>query len=323
MNIFRKRPAEDGPTQERRMHPEFKNAVHLETDNARYTIVYGVHTIAQDPKVLQGSDGLVLEMAGDYSDPTEIDSHLRGMQNNFKQTTQIIEHARTNRIPIYLVDTIHLNTQNELLRLQEDSEKKQNYAGIFAVLGLLSTIGVVTSKGMNRRNFLKSAAGAGGAFVGAGYLSLPEIEMYLTKQMTKGIKQPEQDELLTQVFNLLHKMNETLHPKTRELIYRLRNLLIAEKAEYLGHLHKVRSRGKKPNLTLLVGQAHTGIEQFLQQSFEERANPILEKLRAAGVDESTIAKVDYLDPEFNPKKVNVEFISDPNISINDSHLARK
>lgn len=118
------------------------------------------------------------------------------------------------------------------------------------------------TKKLSRRDFLTGSEIAKGAF--AGWLTLPVIEstLFATKGIQGEFLHPE-----------MRKLIETTHPEVWFLILTLRNVLLAHKEHWL-LTHKDRwlrnQETAVTNLGTIIGSAHTGLEDQILHSPEER-----------------------------------------------------
>lgn len=84
-----------------------ENVVIIERPEGKFRIVYGMHSIEQDPKDIGNADALVLEMAGDYSDSSSAQK-LLAYSEKFVQYEKIFKQAASEKKPIFLLISVRV-----------------------------------------------------------------------------------------------------------------------------------------------------------------------------------------------------------------------
>lgn len=145
-------------------------------------------------------------------------------------------------------------------------------------------------KQITRRGFLKKV-GTGFKTAAAVWLSMPLIEslLFLGFGVQGDFVHPN-----------LRKLIEKTHPETWFFILTLRNVVLAQKEQWL-----MEQMGDKPHhIATIIGAAHTGLEDQIRKSPEERlkflqaVKPLLEHMF---VPESVYKMVQF---EFNEKRLH-------------------
>ena len=144
---------------------------------------------------------------------------------------------------------------------------------------------------MNRRDFLK-------------LLSKSLLAVYFAPQLAEDLilflSLPDkamlnEEAVRRKIHRFLIKLNEKIHPETNMILITLRNIIMAQKLITIAQdINKEIS--KKPEIGVVVGASHIGIEEALNLDEKER-NEIIEKIMnfAKGVKKNiaTIARFDY------------------------------
>lgn len=285
-----------------------ENVVIIDTPTTEFRIAYGIHVVEQDPGDVVGSDAIVLEgiMRADSIESLE---HRFETLREHRQYKEVVAEAEQSQTPIFIVDApvatqyvaalqtilkaVEIGTAFELVRrLVRDvstSELSEKNSDSMPVAEPTST----KSGGMSRRNFLKRSL----QFGAATYLGshVPEI----ASVASGGILDESDPRRAVQRF--LTELNDDIHPETNLAITRFRNLLFAHKATLIGTW--LNSEKNHPQVSMILGALHTGIEKDLVRDDLERSSLLEELLSVDGLEEfrnqcSKIGRFDYF-PKHN------------------------
>lgn len=222
--------------------PQKENIVHIRKPEGTYSIIYNDQAESQDPQRLPPAlDGLVLETPWNWSkDPL-------GYLQACRQTTiyqPLFPTLEENSTPVffadlgYRIDNLGNLKPSELLDL----------AVLVAEIGIGAKL--LTTK-TSRREFLNITKVALGLWLltPAGFLSdlLPTLTTHGREQTAEIIKSVE-----------------GIHPESLFFTLQLRDIVLAHKEEWL------MKGGPKGHLGTVIGGLHTGIENWLKRSSQER-----------------------------------------------------
>lgn len=274
-----------------------KNYAEVETENAKYKIAYGDHTKKTSAEALEGADALILELISNYGSMEQAEDTFSFL-NGTEQYKDLIESAIEKKIPICVVD-LSEDTLNSLSKAGSGSKetelgthgKKLTYeaaGGLALFLSLFSNI--QAKEPMSRRNFLKSSF----KMAAAAYLGAPLLETSLLEKSADG-KNINENALDRQTTKTLGKINSTLHPELSTATIHGRNLLMAQKAEFLSEMLK-QDLERKPQVAVVVGAAHYGIENDLEKPEAERMEKIKKFLGDEYKKEGVVARFDVSRP---------------------------
>jgi hypothetical protein len=293
---------------ERLRKPELPpNVVIVKLPEGRFRIAYGQHNLPQNPKDVEGVNAIMLESGDLKYYPEEEAKKAFHELVSFPQYRDIIKEAAAARQSIYLTD-IDPGVVRILLTLLF-SLAEEISAGVL-ILRSLFELGhkiLTTSKKMTRRDFLKllgksSLAAYFGTQLGEGLTALPKGSL-------------DEKTAIRKVNRFLINLNEMAHPETHLVIVTLRNLIMAQKlttiARDLGS-----EIGEKPEIGVVVGGGHIGIEEALKLTTEERMNTIGKILSIPGLEGlrenvAAIARFDY-DPQTGKWQLT-KFYKDPSL----------
>ncbi len=256
------------PTQEEPVLRRDGNVTYITKPEGKYTVIYGIHIISQNPDQLpQNTTGLVLESA-DFEHTTDnAAADGRALIQNLKEAPQynnLFLRAEEKRIPIFVGDLTYHPFGNQYLA--NDLAIFGSYAiphvaeftlGAILLTDILSTR---TEKKMKRRNLLKAIA--------ATYLVSPIIT-----QAMRSI--PVADSVTAPA----EKISNRLHPEAGLFIESLREVVTAYKEERF-----MNYKGNTPHLATVWGSAHASFEDGIVDSlqskytFLERFAPILKHI---------------------------------------------
>lgn len=264
-----------------------ENVVAIETPEAKLRIVYGLHDRPEDPKTVEGADAIVLECVGYYETEILAEKMISAMEG-LEQYKLILEKARQDGRPVFLVDVSYADAAMSLERYIDAAEKT---AGL-AVLASLAKDAVRSFREpVTRRGFLKMAGKmAVGAWLSSSFSDFVASHI--------GLDEPGEKSTARKVERSLRGLRERTHPELKRIILTLRNNLMAQKLKTVSYLM---SGGKKekPEVAIIVGRAHVGIEKALQKTEAERREIIDKILDAPKLPPATrwhiatIAKLDF------------------------------
>lgn len=293
---------------ENRYTPETaKNVVEIETAHAKYQIIYGAHEIEQTPKVIEDSDGLIVEGLAKTTTPKEVIRTIQIMKK-IPQHSRLIEYCQTQGKPLYLVDlnAVGLNYEQMASFLNSCEFTSGALLGTYALSDVLKRY-ILRKQNkdpkVNRRDFLQKIA-TGTKAVAATYLLSPVIG----EKFAQSLGQPEEGTLGRTIDRALTQLNESIHPELFRKIVTFRNNLIAEKSEHIAEQLK-KEKGTKPRLSILLGAAHIGIESALKKTEEERVAEMSEDIGDNNLlKQPSIVRVDFRGGEIIPTFMEEEDI---------------
>jgi hypothetical protein len=281
------------------------NVVIVETPEGIFRIAYGRHDVPQNPEDVKGVDAIMLEsgMLQYYLNQEEAIREFPLLYESVQYKNLIKEAAKAKQ-PIYLTD-LDPRMENAILAFLLQTAEGMGAIGLDLWLLYLLGLKVITkSKKITRRDFLK-------LLLLAGYFGTQLGESF-TYPIEGNI---EEDTLTSKINRFLINLNEKIHPETHMVILTLRNLIMAQKLTTIAK-ELQQKIGKKPEIGIVVGARHIGIEDALKMSKKERMEiikrilniPALEKLRE-GI--ATIARFDYKHEKGQWELT--EFYKDPNL----------
>lgn len=297
--------AKDGENIEKK-----SNVVELETSNARYSIVYSLHNIPNRPEVIEGADGIILEFIGNYQTPknAEKTSEFLLKANQYKE---VIKLAVEKQKPIYLVDlsmdtrlehNLSFPLKNALLPFIEAAA-----AGGLIFSGIKN---LNKQRNISRRDFLKLGAKIGVA----SYLSLPQASRIFSNIATGHFKhEPDEKSFSRKAEKFSHKLEVISHPELYSIL-NTRNDLIAEKSEAIAKMIK-EEVGRKPQLSILIGAGHTGLEDSFITNFDQRLVRLRNDLGQNIGREKFIAQIKFEPNTGNsPQKYSIAILEYPSLN---------
>lgn len=251
------------------------NVVKIETVNAEYNIVYSNHRITNSPEDVYGSDVILLEFMHIDLKTAEKDivETIEFSRDLNQQYSEIIKYAAEHSISIYPVDThkdmqgLDGDIQTLLLPLLE---------GYASYRLIKSSVSDSIKQPLTRRSFLKNL----GKVAAAAYLSTPAIEA-LSSISHKG--EPNESSTARNMERKIRPVNELIHPELDSMKVQGRNTLMAIKSEYISKVigNKL---GRKPKISLIIGSAHTGIEDTLKMTDEQRMTELKKYLNEKEIE---------------------------------------
>jgi pheromone shutdown protein TraB len=273
------------------------NVVIVELPEGRFRIAYGVHRLPQNPKDVKGVNAIMLESGSlKYYPEKEAEKAFDALRS-FIQYRNIIGEAAAARQPIYLTD-IDTGAVRSLLTLRL-LPLAEGISAAVLILRSLFELGhkiLKTSKTMTRRDFLK-LLGTSSLAAYFGTQLGEQLGEYLTGSTKGGL---DEKTAIRKIYRFLIKLNEMVHPETHLVILTLRNLIMAQKLITIAR--DLRSEiGRKPEIGVVVGGAHIGIEGALKLTTKERMNTLRKILSIPGLKDlrenvAAIARFDY-DPQ--------------------------
>lgn len=326
---FRENP-EKRALQEKEKSPD--NVVPVDTPEARYKVVYGYHTIEQEPTDIGKSDAIFLEKitkGGDYSTPESAEKLLKEYSSE-PQYRQIILEAERQKKPIFFGDIIGGDL---VVALQHGLRDIEPVVGALLLASLTKKAVEQGIMNMDRREFLKKALG--------GIFLLSQAHQGLGALLEAG-KNPgfkfDRKGAMGEIDKFLTKLNEKIHPETNAIVLTMRNALNAKKIKEIAKLMEkevlekeqaakeifekemekrpggarkkwVEREDKRPEVAIVMGAWHRGIEDALLDDEEELIELVDELLGVPGLEETrkkiaTIARFDF-DEEENKWKARI------------------
>ncbi len=294
---------ERAPQQE----PVPENVAELETENAHYDIIYDVHGVGEVKEdAFRNSDAIIFEGIGGVDFP----GAYVEKEPSFRE---VILHAIKEKKPVYFVD-LSFGLHQELGLDEEKLLTHFTLPILEGLAGLVFTVSAVTdvlkrNPEMSRRSFLKFLGkGAAGA-----YLSLPalrEVTGYVSTDFAE--KPPDESDPVRQAHKLLRKVSDATHPEDRTVLIHTRNDLMAQKSETIARALRA-ELGNKPNLGIMVGANHSGIENVLQDDERERVERLIDDLGKDLVYERYITRIDFEETKNGEIKFRSTLLEDPAI----------
>lgn len=283
--------AEKASLQQDGIHERLLNVTQLETENARYQIVYSIHNRINNPNVIQGADAVVLE-ATDITTKKKLLEILKWETEEktdpivsfltAPQYKEIIQAAFANRTPMYFADAVEtagFKREDKIVDFVVPVEE-------LAALGL----GLSAAKDLkqtDRRAFITGVAKA----AGAAYLSssIPQIATEMAAGTT-FFSEPDESSISRKAERVVGGINEAIHPEQHTEMVTSRNTLIAEKSEIIAKLLR-KELGRKPQIAIVIGAAHFGIEDELAASESERIRRLRKEYGENLPKEQTILRI--------------------------------
>jgi hypothetical protein len=224
-----------------------KNITTIETDTGTYTILYGLHVVAQNPdEVPDRINGIILEtgMHQWLKDPVKTIQRLK----KHLQYKLLFDRLEKEKISVLFADLKY--KYNDFALIMAD-----NFFTAAEWIGGMRLISqMIRNDNKPKRGFVASlTCGLAGA-----WLLLPVVSNMtrLVSSITgEGMEQSAG----------LKKLSHKLHPEAELLYLSLRNAVIAEKAYHLAQTY-----GKKAHIAIVLGAGHVGIEDMLIKSHGER-----------------------------------------------------
>ena len=289
---------------------KMKNTVETETDKARYRIIYGIHHIETDPATLENLDGVMLEIINPLESEEGVRLSVEHLQKKVLQYRKLLQHCQRHGIPIFLTD-LSYNAYRQTEYHNEMAIKEIYLPVLEAILGVILVVSgatnVVQQKGISRREFLKQGLKG---LVGS-YLLMSQVN----KSLMETKKEPDEKAKMRQFSKQLEGITKTLHPEMRNVIVAGRNDLFAQKGEVIADTIQT-PNNRKPNLGIVIGAAHTGIEDSLhltEQERIERLKKVFGEKRLAV--ERHIVRLDFPDP--NSDKLKISRFEDKSLDLRD------
>lgn len=264
--------------------PEDKdNCVRLETSNALYNIVYSNHGITNNPEDVYGSDVILLEFGRINLENAEKDLTQRlEVNTNFnEQYSEIIKYAAEHSVPVYLIDSNKDSGNYEFI------QKLLPTLELYVSYKLLkSSITDSIKQPVTRRSFLKNL----GKAAAAAYFSAPVIE---AAAIISHNSEPSESSFERNIERKIRPVNELIHPELNSMTLQGRNHIIADKSEYIAKEFGSKL-SRKPKISIVIGAAHTGIEDALKMTDEQRMGELKKYLSEQEIeDEKTIFHIEW------------------------------
>lgn len=230
----------------------------FESDNARYRLVESWHFYPNEIRELGNPDAVALETGSAHyrKDPIEV---IKAEEDTV-QYKDIINELKKREVPIYFVDVpfkkgapgeeLGMERQQEKIKYGSDFKEPKNNPllehstkKLLATTALLAyfakSLGKKSNEPISRREFLKSMIKTSATLFLASPLANP-LYNFLENSLSPKLKAKKEYKKIM-----------------RELVISFRNVVMAEKTEHLAKILKDNNKGKKPNITIFVGAAHT------------------------------------------------------------------
>ncbi len=259
------------------------NVVMLEKPEAVYRIIYGYHDQPQKAGDLGTPQALVLETATrDYSEK-HLAENLLSYFTGHIQYKNIIRVCQEQAIPIYFTDTTDYGAHQLLA---------YGLAHLEAITGAALVLNLAKDfkKKTGRREFL----GMMGKGLAATYLFGPFMMFWVNGNLAIS-----QEQSVRLVGRFLEDLVENTHPETDQIIITLRNYLMAQKLKAVAQdITTPNTPQSKPEVAIVLGASHTGIENALQKEDQARTELVHRLLQVPGLGESgkkiaTITRLDF------------------------------
>lgn len=276
-----------------------KNVVIVETTEARMRIIYGKHDTVQPSADLGQADLVVLETGSyDYSNRASA-IRLMNMVESDIQYPEVLEKAEAERKPVYFIDIASADFIPILSNFLAVAEAG---AAIFLLANLAQKD--LPREQVSRRDFFKKT----GKGVGAAWLFSQSAEMVNRIIMDRKTDETSAKRIIQRVVT---DLNEMAHPETHALLLTLRNYLWAQKLKTIAADTLVVDR--KPEIAMVVGALHHGLESALQKDDEQRTRLIDTLLSVPGLEEARrkVANIARLDFDASSKQWEARIFKDP------------
>jgi hypothetical protein len=219
-----------------------KNITRIETDTGTYTILYGLHIVAQNPDEVPDSiNGIILE-TGIHQWLKDSVKTIQKLKKHL-QYKLLFDRLEKEKIPVLFADLKYKYNDFALIIADNFFTAAEWIGGMRLINQMIRNGGFVAS-------LTYGLAGA--------WLLLPVVSN-MTRLMSsitgEGMEQSAR----------LKKLSHKLHPEAELLYLSLRNAVIAEKAYYLAQTY-----GKNAHIAIVLGAGHVGIENMLIKSHAER-----------------------------------------------------
>lgn len=278
-----------------------KNVEMLDLSDARYRLIYERHDMVHSPEEIGTPDACAFECIMNFdfaADPGEANQALDALwatiltdrvQRGFGTSSQIEafqEDLRTKRMPLCLVDAVDPHQwlwKLEIYRRALAGGEIGAGAGI-AGLGVRS---ILEKPELSRRTFLTSLV----ATIGATKAFGNAVERVANFESPHGS---------VTMNKKIASYNEMVNPEVGFFVLRLRNAVWAHKLHALA-VDLTKEKGQKPEIAMLLGRGHVGVEEMLRAEPAERLELINKSLMALkvllglrhGIKFSSVARFDY------------------------------
>lgn len=217
-----------------------------------YTLIYGIHDTEQSLSLLPDDfDGLVLERSINLT--TDIETIVKKKINDSIQDRNFITESARRRLPIYFVDR-EFNLVTDLVPFCVFGGLEFIFGGVAAC----EALGRIAQKKVTRRDFLKLGVGLWALNSTAGSSGL----LWATSSLN----------INERVSAEWTRWAEKLHPEVNSLLLTSRNVLIAQKEQFL--MEKL----GRSHLITSIGGAHVGLEDQILSGTPERIE-FLQKIK--------------------------------------------
>lgn len=244
-----------------------EDTVRIETKEGIFNIVYSRHDLPNNPEIIDGADGLILELR---ISEEFVEAPHEGIFFGRPQYQELLRETFKQGKPVFLPDLVCDNKTWQDIRYRDGM--------IFAVevfLGatVLFKNQIFKPKKISRRDFLGKGLryGTGLYLAGLPILSLVGDVLLEIQEKRTGTVDASSRRQFDDLFYSLHP--ELRHPIKIEA----RNHLLAQKAATIASALGQKLQ-HKPQFVFPVGAAHYGIEDSFQLSPEERIQKLWDSL---------------------------------------------
>lgn len=247
-----------------------------------YSFLYGIHVLSDDPEYLPfDTDGLVLETGETRWEkkPLREIAYFKGTPIN-RQLRHIIPEVERRCIPLYFLDPTWTQSRRRLL-------------GDLGILGVEAWAGMKIFEGNDRPKNQKDDV------ENIRYTVREVLGAWCITPFTSSVGR-----LISTLTGMGHhitaetlKCSHRVHPEQGMFLATLRNLVIAEKLEWL-----MRQSESRRHLCTVMGALHTDIERFVQNftSAERLRRLLLYRPLLRGVIPATFT--DIVECRYNGKE---------------------
>lgn len=245
-------------------------AVVVKKPNANFRIIYEIHNQPNVPSDFKNLDALAFEMyaRADKSTGSICDDFLH--KKNQRSSSYIRNILENERTLLYFIDVMDIGGKFlSLIYSQLMLKTSETGGGLIAgIWGIKKTIELrrefKNDRKIPRRSFLELAACVPAAFYFAGFTIFEELEFALE------MWQPSKEEgFMRSIDRMFISLNEKAHPEILILMLTFRNKVWAQKLDLIANKMQ-KNLGRLPEIGILVGKNHIGLERTLHEKPEER-----------------------------------------------------
>jgi hypothetical protein len=288
-----------------------RNVARIERPEGVLSVLYShslAHMQMESSESVKTWDGIVLEQIAPYGDAA-IANRVPEFFERDPQYGEIMRIAKELGRPIFLADA--QTERTHYVGLFQRALRAAESVVAAAIITKLAWKVAASTKPVSRRDFLRF----GGKGLLGLYLATPAIGN--TMALVRGGATSEES-AAAKVSYFLDDLNQNIHPETEAIIQTFRNHLIAQKMTTV--MRELAKEGHgRPNVGLVIGSAHSGMEKALEASDHDRTEVIEMVLSLPGMEEerkslAKIARYDFVDGQWQ-----VSYIEDPALVALESH----